>query len=82
MKINAFLEEKGPFSNNPEVLQDYQDNVDDTVMDTVTMRGYKEGLENRLAFHMEQLNMINVTEIRKQRLQMVLEEAKIKGDTF
>ena len=76
-KIHAFLEEKGPFSNNPDVLQDYQDNVDDTVMDTVTMRGDKEGLENCMAFNMEQLNTINVTEIRKQRLQMVQDEAKI-----
>ena len=52
------------------------------LMDTVTMRGDKEGLESRLAFHLEQMNLINVTEIRRDRLKMVLDEAKIQGNTF
>ena len=37
-KIYAFLEENGPFSNNPEVLEDYQKHVDERVIDTVTMK--------------------------------------------
>ena len=81
-KIHAFLEENGPFSNNPKVLEDYQLNIDETVTDTVTMRGDKDGLESRLAFHLEQMNLINVTEIRRDRLKMVLDEAKIQGNTF
>ena len=75
-KIYAFLEENGPFSNNPEVLEDYQKHVDERVIDTVTMRGDKEGLDSLLAFHLEQMNLINVTEIRRDRLKMVLDEAK------
>ena len=81
-KIHEFLEENGPFSNNHKVLEDYQLNIDETVIDTVTMRGDKEGLESRLAFHLEQMNLINVTEIRRDRLKMVLDEAKIQGNTF
>ena len=46
------------------------------------MRGDMAGIKNPPAFHKEQLNMINVTEIRKQRLQMVLDETIIKRDTF
>ena len=80
--IHAFLEENGPFSNNPKVLEDYQKHVDETVIDTIAMRGDKEGLDSLLAFHLEQMNLINVTEIRRDRLKIVLDEAKIQGNTF
>ena len=46
------------------------------------MRDDRKELENLLAVRMKQLNMTNKTEIRKQRLPMVLEEEKIKNDTF
>ena len=66
-------------TKDPDVLQDYRDNFDDVAQHSDMSR---EGLSERRNFHKSMWQAIPLREIKRERLDLVLKEAGIAGQTF
>ena len=66
-------------SKDPEVLQDYKDNFEDVSQHSDMSR---EGLIERREFHRSEWQAIPLGEIKRERLEKVLNEAGIAGESF
>ena len=66
-------------TKDPDVLQDYRDNFDDVAQHSDMSR---EGLSERGNFHKSMWQAIPLREIKRERLDLVLKEAGIAGQTF
>mgnify|MGYP006062361667 CR=1 FL=1 len=67
-------------NNDPEVLQDYNDHIADKVNKYADMT--EDGLLERQEYHRAEKNLIPLNEIKRQRLQQLLDYAMVEGDSF
>ena len=67
-------------SCDPEVLQDYQDHIDSSIAFYAEME--EAGLIERQKYHILEKEKIDMQQIKRDRLKLILDEAKIEGETF
>ena len=85
--IGRALEERKPKNQqdtlkscDPDVLKDYKEHIN------ANIKGYSEmlapGLRERQKYHIQQKENIPMEEIKRERLQMILDRAEVEGESF
>ena len=85
--IGRALEERKPKNQHdtlkscdPDVLKDYKEHIN------ADIKGYSQmlapGLRERQKYHIQQKENIPMEEIKRERLQMILDRAEVEGESF